>query len=75
MKAETKKILILAGIGVLAYMIFFRKKDTTTETIDVDAVEVDDEPIEDADSLDEGKDSSFSNGHGTFMQSKRAKSF
>ena len=67
MKAETKKILILAGIGVLAYMIFFRKKESAANTIDVDAVEIDDEPIDDADALDEmdeAKESSFSNAKG-----------
>tara|TARA_B100000963_G_scaffold8974_2_gene7065 strand:- start:4006 stop:4242 length:237 start_codon:yes stop_codon:yes gene_type:complete len=65
MKAETKKILILAGIGVLAYMIFFRK--SATDTIDVDSVEIEDEPIEDTDALDEAdesKESGFSNAKG-----------
>ena len=59
MDKKTKNVLLLAGLGVLAYMVFFRKKDA----ID-DAVIVEDEPIDDAEVIDEEESSSFSNAKG-----------
>ena len=64
MDKKTKNVLVLAGLGVLAYMVFFRKKDAIE-----DAVIVEDEPIDDADVIDEEEGaeaaaSSFSNAKG-----------
>mgnify|MGYP001368035305 CR=1 FL=1 len=48
MDKKTKNVLLLAGLGVLAYMVFFRKKDAIE-----DAVIVEDEPIDDAEVIDD----------------------
>tara|TARA_R100000988_G_C3999428_1_gene167997 strand:+ start:1769 stop:1975 length:207 start_codon:yes stop_codon:yes gene_type:complete len=59
MDKKTKNVLLLAGLGVLAYMVFFRKKDAIE-----DAVIVEDEPIDDAEVIDEEEEASSFSGEG-----------
>ena len=63
MDKKTKNVLLLAGLGVLAYMVFFRKKDAIE-----DAVIVEDEPIDDAEVIEEEEAASSFSGQGRSAQ-------